>query len=60
MDITVIGINKTNALDLMKDKSVYVIKKDYFHKDEFAMRPIAKADVNDLLSGDALIVKITK
>ena len=60
MDITVIGINKTNVLDLMKDKSVYVIKKDYIHKDEFIMRPIAKSDVNDLLSGDALIVKITK
>jgi hypothetical protein len=57
MNISVVGVNKANLMDVITDNSVYVIKKDYF-RPGWRMEPIAKADVNDLLSEDVLIVKI--
>ena len=60
MNISVIGVTKANVMDVIMDESVYVIKKSWFNKDKFEMRPVKDASVNDLLLGDALIVKITK
>lgn len=60
MNITVIGVNKANVMEVITDESVYVIKRDLFRADKFTMMPIEKADVKDLMSDDVLIVKITK
>lgn len=60
MGISVLGVNKANLFDIITDDSVYVIKKDYFDKDKFRMMPVKKADVNDLMSEDTLVVRITK
>lgn len=60
MNISVIGVTKANLMDVISDDSVYVIKNDYFNKDRWMMKPVKDADVSDLLSDDALIVKITK
>jgi hypothetical protein len=59
MNITVIGVTKANLMDVITDDSIYVIKKDYCRKDRLTMKSIKDADVNDLLSEDVLIVKIT-
>lgn len=59
MNISVVGVNKTNLMGVITDNSVYVIKKDCF-RPGWIMEPIGKADVKDLLSEDVLIVKITK
>ena len=58
MNISVIGVNKANLMEIINDKTVYVIKQDYWHKDRFVMTPISKADVNDLVRDDVLIVRI--
>ena len=60
MNITVIGVNKNNLMEVINDPSVYVIKRLWTHTDKLAMIPIEEADVKDLLSEDVLIVKITK
>lgn len=60
MNITVIGVTKANLMEVITDDSVYVIKRNLFNKNRFVMEPIAEADVKDLLSGDVIIVKVTK
>jgi hypothetical protein len=55
-----IGVTKANLMDVISDDSVYVIKHHWIHKDQYEMVPVKKADVNDLLSEDVLIVKVTK
>lgn len=58
MNITVIGVNKANLMEVITDDSNYVIKKAWLAND-WMMIPIKKADVNDLLSDNVLIVKVT-
>jgi hypothetical protein len=59
MNISVIGITKANLMDVITDRSVYVIKKRWT-RDSYDMTPIEEADVKDLFSEDVLIVRITK
>lgn len=59
MNITVIGVTKANLMDVITDDSIYVIKKSHFGENRLMMKSIKDADVNDLLSDDVLIVKIT-
>ena len=59
MNISVLGVTKANLMDVITDDSVYIIKRDYFDKSRCMMQPVKSADVNDLLSDDVLIVKIT-
>lgn len=60
MNISVIGVTKANLMDVITDDSVYVIKEHYFDKNRYMMEPVKKADVDDLLSDNVLIVKIAK
>ena len=60
MNISVIGVTKANVMDVITDKSVYVIKNDYFHRDQCMMKPVKEASVQDLLSENVLVVKIDK
>lgn len=60
MNITVIGVNKANVMDLIHDKDVYVIKQIWSHRDQLGMIPIKDADVSDLMSDNVLIVKVTR
>lgn len=59
MDINVIGVTKTNLMDVLMDPSVYVIKKDTFYGDgRRTMQPIKKVDVEDILNTDNIIIRI--
>lgn len=60
MNISVIGVNKANLMDIINDETVYVIKKRWTHTDQLYLIPVKEADVGDLMSDDVLIVKITK
>ena len=60
MKITVIEVTKENMIDIVTDDSVYVIKDHYIQKGQFMMEHIKKAKVNDLLSDDVLVVRVTK
>ena len=59
MDINVIGVTKTNLMDVLLDPSVYVIKKDTFYGDgRYTMQHIKKVDVEDILNTDNVIIRI--
>lgn len=59
MDINVIGVTKTNLMDVLLDPSVYVIKKDTFYGDgRHMMQHIKKVDVEDILNTDNIIIRI--
>lgn len=57
MFIKKIEVNSDNLMEVIRDTSVYVIKKDYF-KDGYRMARIGDADVKDILSDNVLIIKI--
>ena len=59
MDINVIGVTKTNLMDVLLDPSVYVIKKDTFYGDgRHTMQPIKKVDAEDILNTDNVIIRV--
>ena len=60
MNISVIGVNQANVMEIINDESVYVIKKKWPHTDRLYLVPVKEADIGDLMSDDVLIVKITK
>lgn len=57
MYIKKIEVTEANLVETIKDESVYVIKKAWFH-DGYDMMPIGRADVRDILADDVAIIKI--
>lgn len=56
-----ITVTKENMVDVMSDKDNYVVRTSIFDKSKFAMEPIAKCEIGDLLTpGKAAVIKVTK
>ena len=60
MNISIIEVTKENMMNIVTDDSVYVIKRDLLKKDRFVMKPVKGANVEDLMSDKAVIIKIAE
>lgn len=53
-------ITKDNVMEVLTDKSVYAIEKDWFNPDKLYMKPISEVEVGKVLSNDTMVVRITE
>lgn len=60
MELTTVTITSANLMEALKDPTVYVIHKSIWPGKEFEMVPIHEVRVEELLSSDVLVVRITK
>lgn len=61
MKIDRLTITGMNMMDILTDKEVYVIHESAFlHPDECYMEPIRECKIEDLLSDNVVVIKITK
>ena len=61
MKLSVISVNQTNLMDVITDESVYAIVKDScWNRGEPVMKSIEDVKVEDLLSEETIIVRITE
>ena len=61
MRLSVISVNQTNLMDVITDESVYAIVKDScWNRGKPVMKSIEDVRVEDLLSEETIIVRITE
>ena len=61
MKLSVINVNATNLAEVIVDDSVYAITKGGFLSNgEFRMRPVKEVTVEDLLSEETIIVRLSE
>jgi len=61
MKIERLAITGMNMMDILTDKEVYVIKeRSFLRPDECCMEPISSCKVEEILSDNVVVIKITK
>ena len=61
MKLSVISVNQTNLMDVITDESVYaIVKERCWNGGEPEMKSIGDVHVEDLLSEETIIVRITE
>ena len=59
MIIKEVEVSASNLMEVILDKSNYVIRKRY-SGDEFVMQPIMDAEIKQLLDKDTIVIKIVE
>lgn len=61
MKLSVIKVTANNLAEIVLDDSTYAITKGRFlSKDEYRMRPVKEVTVEDLLSEETFIVRLSE
>lgn len=60
MKIEKIKVTNNNLMDIIRDDSMFIIKKDKHWDNCFKMRPVKEGEISDLLSEDCAIIQITE
>ena len=60
MKIEKIEVTNKNLMDIIRDDSMFIIKKDKHWNEGYKMKPVKEGEISDLLSEDCAIIQITE